>query len=75
MKRSDKFLALKNHPWLKKSYNRLSKENIEFAVQFLDSNENDDKNTIASKMVRLFLFDPNKPKYWKEIEELLIASL
>lgn len=74
MTRLDRFKALENHAWLKKSYKKLSKDDLQFCFVLLQDTQNLDKNAFASKVIRLWL-DKEKPKSWKNIEELLIATL
>ena len=72
--RIDNFNKLKNHPWLGRSFKKLTKDDIEFAISFLKENENNNDDIFCHKAVRLFIDKTQKPKAWKEIEELLIAS-
>lgn len=74
MNRIDKFGSFKNHHMLKKSYKKLNLNDLDFCIRFLNENAKLDKNEIATKIVRLYI-DKEKPKNWKEIEELLISSI
>lgn len=74
MDRLNKFNALKTHAWLQKSFKKLNANELQIVNDFIALYGDKDKNTFASAAVRLFL-DKQKPKHWKEIEELLIACL
>jgi len=71
--RLNNFLALEKHPWLKRSFIKLTKKELEICINFLNETKDISKDEFAIKTVRLFL-DKEKPKNWKFIEELLIAS-
>ncbi len=74
MTRLDKFMAFKDHPWLKRSFEKLTKDDLFFAEKLLREVETMGRDEYASMVVRLFLDKP-KPKAWKELEELFIASI
>ena len=74
MTREEKFKALKVHAWFKRVYSKLTPQDEAFAIDFLQKNAALDKNEFASKAVRIWLDAPSRPKSWKHIEELLIAS-
>ncbi len=73
--RLHKFRSLKNHAMLKKSYAKLTDKDINFCECFIKLNCSLSNNDYASKVVRIFMDNPNKTKIWKEIEELLICSI
>lgn len=75
MSRLDRFLKLKTHPYLKKVFAKLKKEELDICLQFLKETESLNKNDFAFKTVRMFLGNENKPKNWSVIEELLISSI
>lgn len=74
MSRYDKFLSLKTHPWFHRSFLKLNQAELSFAAEFIKSSESDDSNKFIHKAVRLFLDVKDKPRHWKEIEELLVAT-
>lgn len=73
--RQQKFDELKNHPYLSKLFKKLKNEDLIFCEKFLEETKALTKDEFATKVIRLNLDNPNKPKAWKEIEELLISSL
>ncbi len=75
MSRIEEFKKLQNHPWLKRSYEKLKENELKIALDFLEKTQNDNNDDFAFKAVRIFLNCENKPKHWKEIEELLICSM
>ena len=70
-----KFLKLKDHPWLKRSFKKLKPIDVEFCKWFLEDTKSENNNDYSMKVVRLYLDKADKPKAWKEIEELLISSI
>ena len=73
MDRLAAFNKLEGHPWLGKSFKKLTKEDVYFTRIWLAEAADLDRDTFNEKVVRRFLDDKYKPKAWKEIEELLIA--
>jgi hypothetical protein len=71
MTRLEKFESLQNHPWLKKSWGKLKTVEREIARQFLNENAQLDRGQFEFKVNRMFLDQPNKPKNWTIILELL----
>ena len=72
MDRLAAFNKLSEHPWLGKSFKKLTKDDVSMVQEWLAANSEIDRNRFNELAVRLFLDKP-KPKAWKEIEELLIA--
>jgi hypothetical protein len=68
------FEAYQAHPWLKKVYRKLTVEELSFVFAFLKENAGLDKGAFELKVNRLFLDQPNKPKHYREILELLTCS-
>lgn len=61
-----------NHPWIgKKLMNRLSFEDKEIILKFLDENLSLDPSQFELKINRLWMDQKDKPKRWKEILEIL----
>lgn len=74
MKRLDIFYAYKTHPWLRKSFNKLSSSDIEICVKFIEENDNEGKSSFDQLVNRLFIDNKTKPKNWKIILELLSCT-
>lgn len=74
MNRLTNFENLESHAWFCKIYKKLTTDEVALAHNFINECNGLDKNEYATKAVRLFL-GKAKPKHWKEIEELLIASI
>jgi hypothetical protein len=72
--RLSNFIALKSHAWLKRLFIKLNKKELELCYNFIKSTYEDSNNEYASKVNRMFL-DKEKPKSWKEIQELLLCSI
>lgn len=62
-----------SHPWFERLYLKLKKDDIKIMVDFLEMNLNLNKGDFEFKLNRLFLYNPNKSKRWKEISELLMV--
>lgn len=73
MNRLKNFENLKTHPWLSRIYNKLSTSEIDFAVNFIKTNDALSKSEFEFKVNRVFI-NKEKPKRWKEISELLVCS-
>lgn len=73
MKRLEAFKALKDHPWLGRSFKKLSKADEDYCIAWLEANAGLSKDQAPHYIVRLWLDRP-KPKAWKEMEELLICA-
>lgn len=74
MTRMERFLALKNHNWLRKVYLRLTKIEVELCVQILKRTARLDKNEFAHLAERLYLDMSAKPAHLNEMVELLICA-
>jgi len=73
-KRLIKFENLKDDPWFKRIYSRLSKPDLELARGFLAKHATLSSDEFEFKLNRLFLDIEAKPKRWLEITELLMIS-
>jgi len=61
---------LASHPWLKKSFAKLGKQDIEFIINFYNKDfKNKDEAMLACN--RAFMDCAEKPKNWKIILEML----
>lgn len=74
MNRQESLELTFNHPYLKKGFLRLSKDEIAFCLNFIKENENSDPDTFEFKINRIFMDKAEKSKNWKIITELLSAS-
>ncbi len=74
MKRKFAFRNFENHAWLKKPFSRLNKAELDMALSFIDSNDHLDKGSFEYAINRMFLDNPDKPKHFKEILELLTCA-
>ena len=72
MEREVKFRSYETHPWLHKSYKRLSNSDREIALSFIKENKELDRGAFEQKVNRLFL-DREKPKNFSIILELLMC--
>lgn len=63
-----------NHPFLKKGFIKLKKDEIEFCFSFIKENMDIDADKFEFKINRIFLDKEIKPKNWKIITELLSCS-
>lgn len=68
-----KFNSFSTHPWLSRLFNKLKKEDIDFAIKFLTNESSKSRSDFELAVNRIFL-DRDKPRAWKEITELLISS-
>lgn len=68
------FESYATHPWLGKAYKRLSMAERELVRRFIVDNNNLDKGAFEFKVNRMFLDQPNKPKNYTTILELLICA-
>ena len=74
MDRLANFKSLKTHAWFNRVYKKLNAADIKFCEEYLNNNKHLDKNEFEFKVVRIFLDNPNKPKNWTLIQELLANS-
>jgi hypothetical protein len=65
---------ISTHPWIKKSFAKLNKADIDFIIAFFnrDITNRDDAMLICN---RLFMDQVNKPKNWKIISELISCGI
>ncbi len=68
------FHSYKDHPWLARSYNKLSVSERNIAINFLIEKNHLCKEGFEKATVRMFLDKESKPKHWREIEELLVCA-
>jgi hypothetical protein len=68
------FETFKDHPWHKRTYLKLGKKDVVFAINFLKSVSALTKDEQMQKCNRMFL-DKDKPKKWKEINELCACAI
>lgn len=72
-KRVEAFANMERHPWLKKSWARLSAAEIALANSFIATNDSLDLGEFEKAVNRMFMDKP-KPKNWTVICELLSCS-
>jgi hypothetical protein len=65
-----KFKSYSTHAWLHKAYNRLSRQEVQLAIDFIIENDPLDKGAFELKVNRMFI-DKDKPKNFTVILELL----
>lgn len=74
MDRQTVFNSLATHPWLGRVYKKLTiKERLQCEV-FLVLHTGSDKDRFELAVNRMFLDDPEKPKHYKEMLELLTCA-
>lgn len=66
--------AVANHPWTKRVFIKLTPSDLEIVNNFLAEHRTSTKSEYFYDMVRMFLGNPNKPKNWKYIEEILSCT-
>lgn len=71
MTRLQKFESLRDHYWLKKSFKKLSKEEILLTREFIQDREHLNEEGFELAVNRMFLDQSVKPKNWIVISELL----
>lgn len=74
MKRTDAFKTLENHPFLGKSFKRLSKLERASCLLFLNSNQALSSDEFESAVNRWWLDCSDKPKNWTIMMELVSSS-
>lgn len=74
MSRLAAFKALSNHPWFGRIYAKLTAPALIMALAFLEDNKDLSGDDFAFKVNRMFLDQPNKPKGWQIIMDLLTAA-
>lgn len=71
MNRLMRFDAYATHPWLQKAYRKLKRAELDLAHKFIAENDALSQGDFEHKVNRMFLFQPDKPKNWTIILELL----
>lgn len=71
--RLNKFQSFETHPWLKKTYKKLTIVGKVVCENFIKENEHLDKNEFESEVNRMFL-ETNRPKDFGIILELLSCA-
>lgn len=74
MTRLDCFKNFQFHPMLAKDYKRLSKEEHSQCLVFIINNDDLDKSEFAAKVNRWFLDNPNKPRRWTLMCDLVMQA-
>lgn len=77
MNRLVKFNSLKVSAWYSKLFNKLNNKDLEFCINFIETNSLLDKSEYEKSVNRLFLDQPElrlKHKSWKNIIEICSAS-
>lgn len=70
MSRHDRFLDLKKHPWLGRSFAKLTGDDVNACLSFIKDNDGLSRPLFEMAVNRMFL-DKAKPRSWKYILELL----
>lgn len=65
------FWDFEKHPWLGKVFKKLSTEEINICLSFIEKNAGCSVDDFDQRVQRMFLDVPNKPKNWTSIMELL----
>ena len=65
---------LSTHPWLKKGYAKLKKEEVALLTSFLE-NSSTDKGQAMDQVNRMFLDKKTLPKNWTTISELASSAV
>lgn len=73
MDRLTAFHGYESHAWLGRLYKKLTADDLNLCIDFINQNWELDKNDFEKKVNRLFL-DKEKTKNWKLITELLICA-
>jgi tagatose-1,6-bisphosphate aldolase len=74
MRREQKFLNLEKHAWYSRIFSKLNSSDIIFCLEFIRENDHFNSNDFAEAVNTAFLDNPNKPKNWKYITELLACT-
>lgn len=72
--RLNKFKSLADHPWYRKQYTSLKKEEVAVIVNFIEASAHLSFGDYALAVERMFLDKPNKPKRWALLQELALVS-
>lgn len=68
-----RFMSLHNHPFYKKIYVKLNTKERSLCHDFISEHPNLDRNEFATMVARLWMDKKDKPKNWKEMDELLMV--
>ncbi len=71
--RIDIIKGYETHPWLKKTYAKLTRLEMVQTLAFAQVHAHLSKDDFMMAVQRMFL-DRDKPKHWKEIQELLTCA-
>lgn len=71
MKRLETLEKLKTHAIIGKFFKKLKSSDLDIINKFLIETQQDDVNSYAEKVNRLFLDKPDKPKQWVTIWAIL----
>lgn len=74
MNRTESLEITFKHPFLKKGFIKLKKEEIDFCYDFITKNSDTNPDEFEYRLNRFFLDIELKPKNWKIILELLSCS-
>ena len=74
MSRQAIFDSYREHPWLKRVYSRLTKQELEFVAAFIRSHNDLNKGEFELRVNRLFINQSPGLKHWREVLELLTCS-
>jgi hypothetical protein len=74
MKREQRFFTYKNHYWYGRLFQRLSVQDIQLCLGFIEKNSELEANKFIYEVNRMFLEVPVKPKNWTLIMELLTVT-
>lgn len=76
MTRWDAFQQLSSHPWYERLFKKLSARDVDWAQRFLSETHHLPLPEFETRLNRVFLHDPNKPKAYITLWELLqVAAL
>jgi hypothetical protein len=71
--RRQKFESYATHPWLKKAFGKLSAAERTLARDFIDRHDQLLPGDFEYRVHRMFMDQPEKPKNWTVINELLVC--
>lgn len=74
MTRAEAFQELKAHPWHKRTFAKLSSEELGLCLSFLEENAALPREEFEKAVNRMFLDSVVKPKRWTMVLELLSLS-
>ncbi len=73
MTREQVFLSYARHPWLKKSFKKLTAIEVNESLDFIKSNDHLDRGAFDLKVNKMYV-DKVMPKHWAYIKELLSCA-